>query len=169
MEKADTDIVYGVDLAVDAEAAFALVSDPAELRKWFAEDVRLAPRVGGSFAYAGRGAYSPTAATLTRYEQGRLLAWDWPLHGVVGEVTLTVTPKDEAGASRIDVTCRFPDLPDIPRARELVDDLWRFHLGNLKALTEDEGGVMLPDFADPAPQVRQSIHIAAPAPRCSGR
>lgn len=163
MEKAESDIVNGIDLAVGADAAFTLVSDAAELRKWFAEDVSIDPQVGGVFTFAGDGAYEPTSTKLTRYEPGRLLAWDWPLHGVVGQVTLEVSPKDDDAASaRVDVTSSFPELPDMPRARELIDDLWRFHLGNLKALTEGGERVLLPDFSDPTLEVRQSIHIAAP-------
>ena len=161
MHKAESEIVNGIDLAIGADAAFALVSDAAELRKWFAEDVTIDPKIGGVFTFAGDGAYQPTSTTLTRYEPGRLLAWNWPLHGVVGEVTLEVSPKEETGA-RIQVTSRFPELPEMPRARELVDDLWRFHLGNLKALSEGGKRVLLPDFGDPALEVRQSIHIAAP-------
>ena len=161
MTRDESDIVNGIDLAVGAAAAFALVSEAAELSKWFAQEVSLDPRVGGAFTFAGDGAYQPTSTTLTRYEPGRLLAWDWPLQGVIGEVTVEVTPK-EAGSTRIDVVSRFPQLPDVPRARELVDDLWRFHLGNLKALAEGDGRVLLPDFGDPTLAVRQSIHIAAP-------
>lgn len=161
MGKAESDIVNGIDLAVETDAAFTLVSDASELRKWFAEDVSIDPKVGGAFTFAGDGAYEPTSTTLTRYEPGRLLAWDWPLHGVVGQVTLEVSPKEEAGSTRVDVTSSFAELPDMPRARELVDDLWRFHLGNLKALTEGGERVLLPDFGDPALEVRQSIHIDA--------
>ena len=163
MEKAESDIVNGIDLAVGADEAFSLVSDAAGLSEWFAEDVSIDPQVGGAFVFAGNGAYEPTSTTLTRYEHGRLLAWDWPLHGVVGQVTLEVSPKDDdAGKARVEVTSSFSELPDMPRARELVDDLWRFHLGNLKALTEGGERVLLPDFGDPTLEVRQSIHIAAP-------
>ena len=163
MKKAESDIVNGIDLAVGADEAFTLVSDVAGLRKWFAEDVSIDPQVGGEFTFAGDGAYQPTSTTLTRYEPGRLLAWDWPLHGVVGQVTLEVSPKDDdAAKARVDVTSSFSKLPDMPRARELIDDLWRSHLGNLKALTEGGKRVLLPDFGDPTLEVRQSIHIAAP-------
>ena len=160
MSNAESDIVNGFDLVVSTDAAFNLISDAVELRKWFAEDVSIDPQVGGAFTFAGDGAYQPTATTITRYEPGQLLAWDWPLHGVVGSVTIEVTPK-EGGGSRVDTTSRFPSLPDLPRARELIDDLWRFHLGNLKALTEGGKHLLLPDFGDPTLEVRQSIHIAA--------
>ncbi|RZI58265.1 MAG: hypothetical protein EOP94_03305, partial [Zymomonas sp.] len=87
MKEPEQIILNSIDLEVTADAAFLLLSDADELRKWFAEDVSIEQRVGGAFAFAGDGAYQPISTVLTRYEPGRLLAWDWPLHGVVGEVT----------------------------------------------------------------------------------
>jgi uncharacterized protein YndB with AHSA1/START domain len=161
---ADTDpgIGTGYDLDVSPARGFALISDSAELRQWFAEEVVIEPRVGGRFAFAGRGAYTPVSTNLTLFEPGAALAFDWPIHGVMGVVKLTVAAKDTPNACRIDVLCNFPELPPIPRARELIDDLWRFHMGNLKTHAEGASGAILPDFSDPKPEVRQVIHIAAP-------
>lgn len=162
MKQTDPEIANGCDLDVSPARAFALLTEPAELSRWFAEDVEIDPRAGGLFTYAGRGAYVPTSTKLTAFEPGRTLAWEWPLHGVLGYVTATVTPAEPGDGCRVDVVCSFPTLPPIPRGREHVDDLWRFHLGALKALSEGETDVVLPDFGDPTPEVRQSIHIAAP-------
>ena len=65
MDEAGFEIVNGCDLEVAPDRAFALLSEPAELQRWFAEEVRLEPRVGGAFDFAGRGAYAPTSTTLT--------------------------------------------------------------------------------------------------------
>lgn len=162
MKQTDLVITNGCDLDVSPARAFALLSEPAELRRWFAEDIEIDAREGGLFTFAGRGAYVPTSTRLTAFEPGRMLAWDWPLHGVQGRVTATVTPSDTGDGCRVDVVCSFPTRPPIPRGRELVDDLWRFHLGALKALSHGETDVVLPDFGDPTPEVRQSIHIDAP-------
>jgi uncharacterized protein YndB with AHSA1/START domain len=162
MAKNNTAITTGADLDVSPARAFALLSDPAELQQWLAEDVHLEAHAGGRFTFAGRGAYAPTSTALTVFEPDHKIAWHWPLHGVTGLVTLAVTPKDTADSCRVDVVCDFPELPEIPRARELIDDLWRFYMGNLKTHAEGGVGVILPDFSDPAPEVRQSIHIAAP-------
>ena len=154
----------GIDLAVGADEAFTLVSDAAGLRKWFAEDVSIDPQVGGVFTFAGDGAYEPTSTTLTRYEPGRLLAWDWP------------APRrrraGDASKSRPRMTTRrrpaltspraFPNSPTCRARGNWSTTSWRFHLGNLKALTEGGERVLLPDFGDPTLEVRQSIHIAAP-------
>ncbi len=170
MTKAKTEINTGIDLDIDAAGAFALISDATQLRRWFAEEVRIEPRIGGSFTFAGRGAYAPTSTHLIAFEQNKVIGWVWPLINVTGTVIVTVTPKAEPGYCRVDVACVFPELPDIDRATELIDDLWRFYMGNLKALSEvgidggTDGGTetFLPDFNDPSPEVRQSIFIAAP-------
>jgi uncharacterized protein YndB with AHSA1/START domain len=162
MADADPGIGTGYDLDITPARAFALISDPAELRHWFAEEVEIEPRIGGRFAFAGRGTYAPVSTVLTRFDPGVTLAYDWPLHGVTGTVTLTVTAKDTPEVCRVDVACDFPELPPIPRGRELIDDLWRFYMGNLKTHADGASGVILPDFGDPAPEVRQSIHIDAP-------
>jgi len=161
MAASEHDITNGVDLGIGAAEAFELISSPDGLERWFAEEVSIEPVVGGRFTFAGRGAYAPVSTTLTGFQPDQLMSWDWPLHQVVGEVTLTVLPKDEPGECRVEARCNFPSWPLLPRARELVDDLWRFHLGNLKTLSEGGDGVILPDFSDPALEVRQTIYIEA--------
>jgi uncharacterized protein YndB with AHSA1/START domain len=164
MPTPNTVITITSDLPVSAARAFALISDPGELGHWFAEEVSIDRRVGGAFSFAGRGAYAPVATQLTHFVDGSAMGWTWPLLGVSGAVMMTITPGEEAEASRIEVTCDFPELPPVVRARELIDDLWRFHVGNLKTHAEGAPGVFLPDFSDPAPEVRQSVHIAAARP-----
>jgi uncharacterized protein YndB with AHSA1/START domain len=161
MAASDAEISTGTDLDVGAAQAFAMITDKRELQKWFAEDVSIDLREGGAFVFGGLGTYAPTATHLTLFDQGRSIGWAWPLLGVVGDVTLTVSLGEQPDTSRVDVVCKFPQLPAVPRSRELIDDLWRFYMGNLKELAEGGAGVMLPDFSDPAPEVRQSIYIAA--------
>ena len=47
------------------------------------------------------------------------------------------------------------------RAKELVDDHWKFTLGNLVAHLAGGAGIVRPDYTDPAPTVRLTIIIAA--------
>lgn len=152
----------GYDLAISSARAFALITMADELRHWFAEDVEIDASLGGQFRFAGRGAYVPVATVLERFEAGHLIAWRWPVHGVDVTVTLTVTPKDDPDTCRIDVSCTMPHPPQIPRGRELIDDLWRFQLANLKTYSEGGPGVFLPDYSDPTPEVRQTILVNAP-------
>ena len=59
----------------------------------------------------------------------------------------------------------FPSAPDVPRALDLVDDIWRIALANLRAHLAGGSGVCLPDFSDPLPRLRQTILINAPRDR----
>ena len=51
----------------------------------------------------------------------------------------------------------FPVAPDVPRALDLIDDLWRMNLANLRAHLGGGEHVCLPDFSDPLPRLRQTI------------
>ncbi|WP_085339304.1 SRPBCC family protein [Aquidulcibacter paucihalophilus] len=137
-----------VTLPVSFSDAFKLISQLDHLKKWFAEDVNLGPVVGGKFYFAGLGAYAPTSTTFTLFEVDSGIGWTWPIHDVVGDVKLAVIEAEEPNSTKAEVSCQFAELPKVPRARELVDDLWRFHLGNLKTLAESNGGTILPDFSD---------------------
>lgn len=154
----------GYDLAVSPARCFALITQAEELRHWFAQDVEIDASLGGQFRFAGRGAYVPVATVLERFEADHLIAWRWPVHGVDVMVTLTITPKDDPQTCRIDVACTIPNTLPIPRGRELIDDIWRFQLANLKTYSEGGEGVFLPDYSDPTPEVRQTILISAPQP-----
>lgn len=159
------ELKHGYDLDMRPSAGFALISTTDGLRRWFAKDVAIDPCKGGSFTFAGRGAYSPTSTRVTHFEPDSVFSFDWPIHGVTGSVQLTIAPKTEADKCRAEVTCRFPEAPPIPRGFELVDDLWRFWMGNLKTASTGDEGTFFPDFSDPSPEINLSILIDAPRDR----
>lgn len=147
---------------------FAALTDPAELRIWFADEAVVDPRPGGAFRFWGRHVYGAPRAgeqRLTRFEPGVALAFTWTLHGMPSEVTLELSPGDpETNAAGTTLRGRhaFPERPAIGRAREMVDDLWRLLNGNLAAHLAGGDGLTRLDFADPNPEVRVSIVIDAP-------
>jgi len=150
------------------EQVFAALTEPAQLKAWFADEVDVEPRVGGAFRFWGRNVYgAPKAGAqrLTRFEPGQALAFTWELQGQPSEVTLELSPGDaETNAAGTTVLGRhvFPQAPTIGRAREMVDDLWRILNGNLAAHLRGGAGVTRVDFADPHPEVRVSTVIDAP-------
>src|SRR5262245_31932048 len=86
-----------------AERAFAALTEPAALTRWFAEHAEIEPREGGAYRFWGKDSYGTlrrgdAMQRITAYEPGAKLAYTWPLHGVVSEVTLTVTPKDDGSS-----------------------------------------------------------------------
>jgi len=158
---------FPMPMRAPAERVFAALTDPADLTRWFAEHVELEPQTGGAFRFWGRSSYgAPTRRQaiqrFTAFEPGRRIAFTWPLHGEVSEVTLTVAPKD-ATTSDLSVTHRFPAMPsNVQRFPHLIEDLWRLVLGNLFSFLIGGEPAILPDFADSKPVVRSSIFIAAP-------
>ena len=159
------ELKHGYDLDLSPVEGFALIATTDGLKRWFSEEVSLDPREGGSFTFAGRGAYTPTSTHVTQLEPDSVFGFEWPLHGVAGSVQLTITPKTEAEKCRAQVVCSFPETLPIPRGFELADDLWRFWMGNLKTASAGDEGTFFPDFSDPKPEVRQSILINAPRDR----
>lgn len=146
-------------LPVSAERAFRALVSPEDLARWFAEDVRVEPVVGGAFAFSGRGALASGTQTITALEAGRALAFEWAIHGVATQVRWTV--RADGDASHLDIEHDvFGPLPfrDAPHA---VGDLWLVHSSNLMAHLRG-GSAELVDFTDERPAIRVAIEIAAP-------
>lgn len=162
MPKNPTEVSLKSELPVTQARAFGFLTDRDALRGWFAEAVEIEPRLGGRFTFDGRGAYLPTATVLREFEPDQAIGWDWPVHGVVVAVRITLAPSATPGTCRVHIHCAMDNVPDVPRGFELVDDLWRFHLASLLDYARGETPVHLPDFSDPSQEVRQDIHIAAP-------
>jgi uncharacterized protein YndB with AHSA1/START domain len=165
MGMAGFEFKHGYDLDLSPVAGFSLIATTEGLKRWFAKDATLDQREGGSFTFAGRGAYAPTSTRVTRYEPNSVFGFDWPVHGVTGTVQLSIMPVTASGKCRAEVICRFTQTLPIPRGFELADDLWRFWMGNLKTASAGEESTFFPDFSDPKPEIRQSILINAPRDR----
>jgi uncharacterized protein YndB with AHSA1/START domain len=161
-----------IELPAPAERVWRALTDPAELKRWFAEGVEVEPKQGGKFRFWGKHTYGAPPRErahqrITRFDAGREIAFEWEIEGIESEVILVVEPlADDSGAgkTRLSLRHKFPCPPAVPYPRELVEDMWHLMLGNLRALLRDRE-VMLPDFTDPAPEIRVSIVIEAPRER----
>jgi uncharacterized protein YndB with AHSA1/START domain len=102
--------------------------------------------------------------TITAFERDARLAFDWEVCGVPSTVTITLSPKEteQGRVTRVAVRQELSGALDQPRPKELIDDWWRFSLGNLMAHTTGHGEVLRPDFGDPNPEIRLSMTVAAP-------
>ena len=139
-----------------------------ELSRWFAEHVEIEPREGGAFRFWGRHTYGAPARgevsaeqRITRLDPGRALAFRWRFEGQDSEVALELSPADPEGCT-LSLRHAFAARPDVAWGEELVDDLWRLHMGNLDAHLRGGEGIVLPDYTDPSPEIRVSILIDAP-------
>ena len=157
------DHTEGWTLKATPERIFAALTDAAELRKWLAEDVSIDARPGGAFTLAGRGAYAPTQAKVLSLDPPKAVTFAFPIHGAHGEAAFTMAAaEDDAESQRLTLHHSFPEAPATARPASLVSDLWKLWMGNLKTHVEGGTGILMPDFSDPAPEIRQSIFIAAP-------
>lgn len=151
---------YETTLDAPQGVVFAALSDPKALRIWFAENCAGEMRAGETVKIGGRGAYQPGTLTIQSVEAPNALTFAWRLHDAASRVEWTLTPED--GKTKFAVRHRFDAAPAIPRAKDMVEDLWRLHVTNLQAFLEKGAPEIMLDFADPTPKVDISIWIDAP-------
>jgi uncharacterized protein YndB with AHSA1/START domain len=157
-------------LPASPERVFTALTDEAELTRWFAEHAEVEPRAGGEFRFWGRNTWCTpmrweAKQKFVRVQAPGLVVFSWPVAGCESEVTLELSKDPAEGAGdRTVLKGRhfFPEAPAVERAEDLVDDIWRITVGNLREHLIGGAGVCLPDFADPVPRIRQTVHIDAP-------
>ena len=151
-------------VAASPERVMTAFTDATELAAWFAEFAEVGTAAGEAYRFWGRHTPgTPSAAQadqqLVALEPSRLLAFTWTLHGISTDVRLALSADGEA--TQVVLHHRVDgDLP-VLRQRELVDDFWRLSFGNLGQHLAGNA-VARPDFADPTPEVRVVMEIAAP-------
>jgi uncharacterized protein YndB with AHSA1/START domain len=153
-------------LSAPRERVFQALTDENELTCWFAEAVEVEPRAGGEYRFwglhtPGVPTRAQAAQKVIRIQAPRLLAFSWMLEGRDSEVTLELEAADEGASTVLKGRHHFQDAPDVPRPLDLVDDLWRISLANLRAHLTGGQGVCMPDFSDPVTRIRQTIAISA--------
>lgn len=144
---------------------FAALTDPAELTTWFAERADVGKSPGAPYRFWGKHTLgtppSPDARqAITRFETDRALGFSWTLYGVPTTVDIGLA-SDGEGTRVVLHHLVHGELP-LARPKELVSDHWKFAFGNLAAHLAGGSGIVLPDYADPAPEVRMTISIDAP-------
>lgn len=163
---------FSFPIPAPAARIFAALTTESELEQWFAEHVRVDPKPGGAFRFWGRHTVgtpeeSDATGTIADIVPDARLAFAWPLFGVSTRVTITLASETGADGPKTTVAVQHVLAAGIdqPRPKELVDDWWRFVLGNLTVHVTGSGEVLRPDFADPRPEIRLSITIDAPRER----
>ncbi len=149
------------------EATFAALTKPEALRSWFAEHVEIEPVKEGAFKFWGKhtlGSPSKDQAIqrVTEFAADQSFGFDWTLMNCESNVLIALADGEKPGETKVNVRHEFERLPDIGRAKEMIDDLWRLNGGNFVAYLKGGEGICLPNYDDADPEIRQSIVIDAP-------
>lgn len=108
----------------------------------------------------GTPAARPDEDLLISVIQNERIEFSWRCLGVPSIVTLSCVAEGEE--TTLTVRHTLDGELAMPRSREFVDDWWRLVFANLTAWLSGGRGLCRVDFADPAPEVRLTIDIAAP-------
>ena len=152
-------------LAAPPATVFAAFGSADQLTRWFAEHAEIGGRVGEGYRFWGRhtlGTPSRSEAkqVVTAFEPGQRLGYTWDIRGCPTEVSVALVAA--AQGSRLTLRHRIDGDLGGPRQKELIDDLWRLSVGNLALHLAGGTDFVLPDFADPAPEVRLTVILEAP-------
>jgi len=153
-------------LPASRDEVFAALTQPVALRQWFAEKVDIDLRLGGSFRFWGKhtlesASKDKAAQTIIELEDKRLLRFSWQLFNQPTNVLFKFENIETDNQTLIFGRHSLRKLPKISRAKEMIDDLWRLHGGNLKAYLSGGDGITLPNYDAESPEIRQSIIINA--------
>lgn len=159
---------YAYPIHAPADRIFRALTDAGEMERWFAEHAKVEPKVGGRFEFWGRHtlgtpAEAEAGGRIEALESDRTLSFTWEVHGVPSTVTIGLSPEEtELGpATRVAIRHDLEAAIGMPRPKELIDDWWRFNLGNLAAHAAGHGEVLRVDFDDPSPEIQLSMEMAA--------
>lgn len=160
---------FAFPIPAPAARIFHALTTQAELEAWFAEHARVEPRVGGAFRFWGRHTVGTpreqdAAGRIVTFEPDARLGFEWAVYRVPSTVTITLSAEqtEQGPATKVAVRHELRGALDQPRPKALIDDWWRFSIGNLVAHTTGHGEVLRPDFADPKPEIRLSMRVDAP-------
>jgi len=143
------------------DRAFQALTDPKQLQRWFAENISIDPRVGGSFTFSGRGSIGSGGAITAFDPAKREVAFHWTLLDVPTEARVRLVAGDTPETSKLEIEHRVLGLLRAHNPQHFVSDMWRHYHGNLRDHVREGTEVVLPDLSSDRPEVRVSIEINA--------
>lgn len=125
-----------VTLPTDVEAAWDLLTDPAELAAWLGDDVVLHPVPGASGRVLERDG-TERSLVVDEVDEGRLLSWRWWVDGddpdqAASRVAITLSPTPDGTLVR--VTEQLPPTTRVAVARAAAGEAWSHRLLHLESL-----------------------------------
>ncbi len=156
-----------VTLPAGPDRVFEALVDERELRAWFAEQVRVEPTLGGAYQFWGKATLgtpkeADASQALTAFEQGKRLAFGWKLYGHASDVSYILKPGEAPHTTTLALRHVVSGQLPFRSPKHVIDDVWKLNFANLaEHLRGRTGAVVLADFANPKPEVRVTIEIAA--------
>lgn len=125
------------------DEAYQRLTDPAELRRWWAQEAETDPRVDGAYLLSWPTMGRPLRGRYTAADPGRALAFTWAWHQEpdVPErlASIVLTPTDDGGTHLGLAHGTYGDGPVEAEDREGHLEGWRHFLPRL-AGTDNEAG-----------------------------
>lgn len=128
-----------IHLPVDADEAFALITQPERLRRWKTVAARVDLRVGGEYRWTIIPGHH-AAGTFQEIEPGKRIVFTWGWEAGTdlppGASTVTITLEPEAGGTSL----RLVHDGLTPEQAEAHAQGWNHYLGRLVAETSSAAG-----------------------------
>ncbi|MCU1515830.1 MAG: hypothetical protein JWQ75_551 [Pseudarthrobacter sp.] len=128
-----------IHLPVDADEAFALITQPERLRRWKTVAARVDLRVGGEYRWTVLPGHH-AAGTFQEIEPGKriVFTWGWEAGADLppGASTVTITLEPEAGGTAL----RLVHEGLTPEQAEAHAQGWNHYLARLLAESSEESG-----------------------------
>jgi uncharacterized protein YndB with AHSA1/START domain len=166
---------YSESFEMDANAkqVFEALLDEGVLSKWLAEEVRIEPRMGGSYRFWGKDVIwcekeAETEGEILELDAPRGLAFSWRWKGHPSRVSFAVSPN--GAKSRLSIEHSFDsfDAGSSGPGPDMAGCHWRIAIGNLRSLLGGGRAALRPDYSvdtSPGENVELEIEIEAPPDR----
>jgi uncharacterized protein YndB with AHSA1/START domain len=131
------DVTRAVEVDAPRERVWQLLTDPAELPRWWPDAAELEPRVGGRIVLNfGPGDVS---GEVTRWEPPTALGFTWLASNMPGVELHVAFTVDDLGDGRSRVSVVHSGFETAPaEAREAVIGGWAHFLPRLAAIAREE-------------------------------
>jgi len=153
-------------IAAPADRVFRALTNPDELRHWFAEHAEVQLRPGGSYAFWGvLSPWTPrerATQKIIEVQPDRLLSYSWHWRELDGTVTLTLNSSGSATSLHILHQGTGSILDTCENTEFAMLDFWRLSIGNLRSYLKTGKAALRPSFENKGERVAMSIEIDAP-------
>jgi uncharacterized protein YndB with AHSA1/START domain len=132
------DVTQAVEVDASAERVWQLLTDPAELPRWWPDAAELEPKLGGRVVLTfGPGNVS---GEITTWEPPSALAFTWIQSNMPGVELRVSFMVDDLGDGRSRVSVVHSGFDDAPaEVREAVVGGWERFLPRLTEVAKEEG------------------------------